>query len=87
VLDSPSNEYRLGKHEWITTDGEILFRLMSNKARARKGNLIKLFHLMKGLYLDELAMGGGEGVGILRRAKRRAFQKARAPSPDRFNRS
>jgi hypothetical protein len=40
----------------------------------RKGDRITLFHLMKDLYLDELAMAGGEGTDLMRKIKRAAVR-------------
>lgn len=77
ILETPCNEYRIGRRGSITLHGEIAAKFKSNKSWARKGSLIKLFHATKGLYLDELAMAGGEGADVLRRAKRRAFRAGR----------
>jgi hypothetical protein len=41
------------------------------------GNRINLFHLMKNLHLDELAVGGGAGTVMLRRTRRLRFGLAR----------
>jgi hypothetical protein len=45
------------------------------KADFRPGETV--FRLMQDLYLDHLAVAGGEGANILRRVKRRALQGLR----------
>jgi len=36
---------------------------------------VKLFHLMREMYLDQLAMGGGEGRELLRRINYEALRR------------
>jgi hypothetical protein len=36
---------------------------------------LHIFRLMKDLYLDQLAVAGGEGADILRRMKRRVLRE------------
>jgi hypothetical protein len=72
MLKSPQKAYRICKTSRVTAAGEIVPCFRQRKSDLRKGERIDLFHLMKGLYLDELAMGGGEGTEMLRRIKRRA---------------
>lgn len=76
MLESPCNEYRIGKYknEETTEDGEVICRFKSNKARARPRSLIKLFHLLKDLYVDQLTVAGGEGAHVLRTVKRQEFR-------------
>jgi hypothetical protein len=71
ILKSPKKAYRLYKYEAITPDGEIIQRFKQKKDDLRPGERLTLFRLMKDLYLDHLALGGGEGADILRRLKRR----------------
>jgi len=72
ILKAPKKAYRLFKWEEVTTDGEIILRFKQKKDDLRPGERLTLFRLMKGMYLDQLALGGGEGAKILRRLKRRA---------------
>jgi hypothetical protein len=74
LLKSPKKAYRLYKYEQITTDGEILLRFKQKKDDLRPGERLTLFRLMLDMYLDQLAVAGGEGADILRRVKRRAAQ-------------
>jgi hypothetical protein len=48
----------------------ITFRQI--KSDLRPGDHIDLFPLLKNLYLDQLAIGGGEGTDVLSRIKRAA---------------
>jgi hypothetical protein len=81
MLKSPSNTYRVFQVDrrgpdgelLVTADGEIRARFVQRKGELRKGQRISLFHAMKGLQLDRLAVAGGEGVPMLARAKRIAL--------------
>jgi hypothetical protein len=77
LLKSPKKAYRLYKYEQITPDGEILLRFKQKKDDLRPGERLTLFRLMRELYLDQLAVAGGEGAVILRRVKRRLAQGLR----------
>jgi hypothetical protein len=72
MLKSPRKAYRIYKTSRVTSDGEVVPCFRQMKSELRKGDYITLFHLMKGLYLDELAIGGGDGAGMLRRIKKAA---------------
>jgi len=72
MLKSPQKAYRIYKTNQMTSDGEVVPGFRQIKSELRKGDRITLFHLMKSLYLDELAVGGGEGTDMLRRIKREA---------------
>jgi hypothetical protein len=76
ILKAPRKAYRLYKHkqELITGDGEIVLRFKQKKMDLRPGERLTLFRLMKDLYLDQLALAGGEGAEILRRVKRRVLR-------------
>jgi hypothetical protein len=74
ILKAPKKAYRLYKYEQITPDGEIILRFKQKKDDLRPGERLTLFRLMQDLYLDQLAVAGGKGAGILRRVKRRAAQ-------------
>ena len=81
MLKSPANTYRVFQVDrkgpdgnlLVTPDGEIKARFVQRKGELRKGQRISLFHAMKGLHLDRLAIAGGEGVPMLARAKRIAL--------------
>ena len=73
LLKSPKKAYRLFKWELVTADGEIVSRFKQKKDDLRPGERRTLFRLMKDMYLDRLALGGGEGAEILRRLKRRVL--------------
>ena len=74
VLKSPRKAYRLYKWETITPDGEIIPKFKQKKDDLRPGERLTLFKLMQDLYLDRLALGGGEGAELLRRLKRRVLR-------------
>jgi hypothetical protein len=74
MLKSPRKAYRIYKTERVTSDGEVVRCFRQKKSVLRKGDQITLFHLMKDLYLDKLAVGGGDGAGMLRRIKKAADQ-------------
>jgi hypothetical protein len=75
MLKAPRKAYRLFKWEQVTADGEIVLRFKQKKDDLRPGERLTLFRLMNDLYLDRLALGGGEGAEILRRVKRRVVGK------------
>jgi hypothetical protein len=69
MLKSPCKAYRIYHAKNASGAGEaISFRQI--KSDLRPGDHIDLFHLLKNLYLDQLAVGGGEGTGVLKRIKR-----------------
>jgi hypothetical protein len=56
-------------------DHNVAFPMFrQEKSDLRHGDRITLFHLMKNLHLDELAVGGGDGTGMLRRIKKAALR-------------
>ena len=73
VLKGPRKAYRLYKWEQVTPDGEIILRFKQKKDDLRPGERLSLFRLLQELYLDQLALAGGEGAEILRRLKRRVL--------------
>jgi hypothetical protein len=76
VNKSPYKEYSVGKRrKRHKKTGAARFK--TNKRDIRPGNQVKLFHLLKPLYLDQLAMAGGEGKAILGRVKNQALRKFR----------
>jgi uncharacterized protein YqfB (UPF0267 family) len=71
VPKAPRKAYRLFKRELITADGKVICTFRQKKADFRPGERLTVFRLMQEMYLDQLAVAGGEGTGILRRVKRR----------------
>jgi hypothetical protein len=70
MLKAPRKAYR-NYHAKSPENGEVIsFRQI--KSDLRPGDHIDLFHLLKNLYLDQLAIGGGEGTSVLTRIKRAA---------------
>jgi hypothetical protein len=72
MLKSPQKAYRIFKTEQVSSDGKVVPCFRQRKSDLRDGDRITLFQLLKNLYLDELAMAGGDGVDMLRRIKRAA---------------
>jgi hypothetical protein len=71
IFKAPGVGYRLAKRtdHW----GDLLLVGYSQKRSSlRPGERINLFHIMKELALDELAVAGGEGVAMLRAASKQA---------------
>jgi hypothetical protein len=76
ILKSPSKEYSIGKRrEPDEKTGAAKFK--QNSRQIRPGNRVKLFHLMPEIYLNQLAMGGGDGRELLRRIKYEALREYR----------
>jgi hypothetical protein len=81
MLKSPSWAYRLSGREEHGADGVVqtdingqrLVNYLQGKSKLRPGERVTLFHTMKHHYLDRLAVAGGDGAGLLARAKRRAL--------------
>jgi hypothetical protein len=74
ILKAPKKAYRLYKWNTITSDGEIIPKFKQWKDDLRPGERLTVFRLMKDLYLDQLAVAGGEGADILRWMKRRVLR-------------
>src|ERR1700760_4802230 len=68
VPKSPCKAYRIYHAKSPRNGGGISFRQI--KSGLRPGDHIDLFHLLKNPYLDQLAIGGGEGTSVLTRIKR-----------------
>jgi hypothetical protein len=75
VLKAPKKAYRLYKWEMVSPDGETIPRFKQWKDDLRPGERLTLLRLMQDLYLDQLAVAGGEGTATLRRVKRRVLQE------------
>jgi hypothetical protein len=71
VLKAPKKAYRLYKWEIVSPDGEIIPKFKQWKDDLRPGERLTLLRLMQDMYLDQLAVAGGEGTDFLRRVKRR----------------
>jgi hypothetical protein len=74
ILKAPRKAYRLYRVERVTPDGEIVLRFKQRTSDLRPGERLTLLQLMQDMYLDKLAVAGGQGAHILRRAKRRALR-------------
>jgi hypothetical protein len=74
ILKGPRKAYRLFKVELITADGEIITRFKQKKDDLRPGERLTVFRLMQDMYLDRLAVAGGQGADVLRRVKRRVVR-------------
>jgi hypothetical protein len=72
VLKAPKKAYRL--YRWDSWNGETRSKSKQWKDDLRPGERITVFRLMQDLYLDQLAVAGGEGTGMLRRIKRRVLR-------------
>jgi hypothetical protein len=73
IFKPPGLGYRLGqtiREEY----GRLETRLHQNTSPLRPGERINLFCAMSGLYLDGLALAGGEGVPLLAAAKKQALK-------------
>lgn len=68
----PCKEYSVGKRR-KPDEKTRKPRYKHNSRKIRPGTAVKLFHLMKPLYLDELALAGGEGKAILHEIKTKAL--------------
>ena len=76
IFKSPCKEYSIGqRRECDEKTGAARFK--QNSRKIRPGNRVKLFNLMREMYLDKLAMAGGEGRELLRRIKYEALREYR----------
>jgi hypothetical protein len=81
ILKSPCKEYSIGKRcQPDPKTGAPRFKQKSRELRP--GHRVKLFQLMRGMYLDQLAMAGGEGRELLRRIKYEALREYRMKNRD-----
>ncbi|MGY4368439.1 hypothetical protein ACVW1A_004504 [Bradyrhizobium sp. LB1.3] len=97
LLKSPCKGYRLSVRDRedelgrpITdVDGVVLRQFKQGKEDLRHGERIVIFHAMKHLHLDKLAVAGGDGAKLLKTAKRIALRgdtttlRSRIPGPIR----
>jgi hypothetical protein len=76
ILKSPRKEYSIGQR-WERDEITGAVRFKQNSRKIRPGTRVKLFHLLREMYLDQLAMAGGEGRELLRRIKYEALREYR----------
>jgi hypothetical protein len=76
IAKSPCKEYSVGKYTELGTNSEP--HCKHNRRDIRPGTRVKLFHLMRTMYLDQLTMAGGGGVDILKRIKSSGLQNYRS---------
>jgi hypothetical protein len=89
VLKSPCKTYRVSARSRTdelgrpitNADGVVLQQFKQGKANLRHGDRIVLFHAMKHLHLDKLAVAGGDGAKLLKTAKRVALRPDEGPVP------
>jgi hypothetical protein len=76
ILKSPRKEYSIGKR--LKGDAKTNAAKCKQNSRAlRPGHRVALFNLMRDMYVDKLAMAGGEGRELLRRIKYEALRQYR----------
>jgi hypothetical protein len=68
MVKSPTKEYSIGRR--LKSDSRTgNTRFKQNSRNIRLGHRVKLFNIMRDMYLDQLAMAGGEGRKLLQRMK------------------
>jgi hypothetical protein len=75
VFKPPATNYRLSRSEYEVR-GLPVHRFWHHQDRLRPGERVRLFHLMKQLCFDELAVAGGDGRKMLSAAKRSAWKES-----------
>jgi hypothetical protein len=76
MTKSPRKEYSIGRR--LNPDkstGNTRFK--QNSRNIRPGHRVKLFNLMRNMYLDQLAMAGGNGRQLLQKIKYEALRDYR----------
>jgi hypothetical protein len=76
IIKSPRKEYSIGRR--LNSDertGDARYK--QNSRNIRPGHRVKLFHLMRDMYLDQLAMAGGKGRELLQQIKYKALRDYR----------
>jgi hypothetical protein len=80
TFKSPAVSYRVSVKDQeknglpvINANGEVLQGYIQGKSELRLGERITMFHTMKNLHLDNMALAGGEGSKLLASAKRIAL--------------
>jgi hypothetical protein len=62
IIKSPCKEYSIGKRSKTDRNGHPRYK--QNSRELRPGHCVKLFYLMRDIYLDQLTMAGGEGCKL-----------------------
>jgi hypothetical protein len=76
IVKSPREEYSIGqRRDPDKRTGSPRFK--QNSRNIRPGNRVKLFNNMRDIYLDQLAMAGGEGRQLLQQIKYEALRDYR----------
>ena len=76
IIKSPRKEYSIGRRlDPDKRTGNARFK--QNSRNIRPGHRVKLFNLMREIYLDQLAMAGGEGRKLLQQIKYEALRDYR----------
>jgi hypothetical protein len=75
IIKSPCKEYSIGKRSKTDINGRPRYK--QNSRELRSGHRVKLFYLMNDIYLDQLAMAGGEGCKLLQTIKYEALREYR----------
>lgn len=91
ILKSPCKTYRLSVRDRedelgrpvVDADGVVLQQFKQGKTDLGHGDRIVLFHAMKHLHLDRLAVAGGDGTKLLKTAKRVPLKANDSPVPRR----
>ena len=76
MVKSPCKEYSVGKRLKLDIKTGAV-RYKQNSRNIRAGNRVKLFNLLRDIYLDELAMAGGDGRKLLGKIKYEALREFR----------
>jgi hypothetical protein len=76
MTKSPRCEYSIGKRRKPDKkSGKTRYK--QNSRNIRPGIRLKLFHIMRDIYLDQLALAGGDGRELLRKIKYEALREYR----------
>jgi hypothetical protein len=75
INKSPCKEYSIGKRSKTDKNGQPRYK--QNSRPLRPGHRVKLFYSMRNIYLDQLAMAGGEGCNLLQTIKHEAMREYR----------
>ena len=76
LVKSPRKEYSIGRRRNSDKRTENT-KFKQNSRNIRPGHRVKLFHLMRDMYLDQLAMAGGDGRQLLQTIKYEALRDYR----------
>jgi hypothetical protein len=76
MVKSPQKEYSIGRRRNPDRSTENS-RFKQNSRNIRLGHRVRLFNLMRDMYLDQLAMAGGEGCKLLQQIKYEALRDYR----------